>query len=320
MLLDLLLVAILLALAALGAWRGAAASGTGLVALLAGYAGAVAAAVGLGSWVEHALVVSPLVALAVAGTLGFVAAWLVASSLGDVLVAWDRVRVETRGGRGLADRVLGGLFGAARGGLVVVLLALLVGWLDAARDLGAVEGLAAVPDATQSAVAGVSGDLVEVAVGAALADGGPAGEVAARITARPAATLGRVQELVEDERITALLSDKLLWTLVQNDSIDYAMNRNAVRAIVLDPEMRARFADLGLVEEAAREDSVLFRDRLAGVFAEVAPRVRRLHTDPEIQALASDPEIIGLVEAGDTLALIGHPRIRRVVDRASRDL
>lgn len=320
MLLDLLFVTVLVGMVAIGAWRGAAVSGAGLAGLIVGYTGGLWSAVALAGWVERNLVVSPFVAPAVAGTIGFVVAWLLVSSLGHVLIAWDRLRVEDEGGRGAFDRVLGGVFGLARGSLVVILLAVLTSWLDAARDLGAVDGLAALPQSEDSAVAGATGDLVEAAVSKALADAGPAGEMAARITARPAQALGSVQELLEDERMTGLFTDKLFWTLIQNESIDYAMNRNAVRRIVLDAEMRGRFADLGLVEEAAREDATVFRDTLAGVLKEVAPRIHRLHTDPEVQALATDPEIISLVESGDTLALIGHPRIRRVVDRVSREI
>jgi hypothetical protein len=132
--------------------------------------------------------------------------------------------------------------------------------------------------------------------------------------------LGSVQAILEDERLEEILQDRLFWTLIMNDSIDYAMNRNAIRSMVNDPEMRGRFADLGLVSEDAREDSALFRRAMADVLAELAPRVNRLHEDPEIKALASDPEIIQLVESGNTLALISHPRMKRILDRLSQDL
>jgi hypothetical protein len=84
--------------------------------------------------------------------------------------------------------------------------------------------------------------------------------------------------------------------------------------------MRGRFVDLGLVGPEARENAELFRDAMAGVLSEVAPRVQRLHQDPEIRAMARDPEIIALVESGDTLRLIAHPRIQRVVDRVSQEI
>ena len=319
MTLDLILGLVLLAMFALGAWRGAVVSGSGLFALICGYAGGIVAARVVGPWVASRLVVSPLVAPAIAGTLGFVVVWLFVSSAGDVAAAWDRERVEL-GGRSVLDRGLGGLFGLVRGGLIVVLLALLASWLDAARDLGAVSGLAAVPDAETSMLAEAAGGLVETAVSSALADAGPAAEVAARLTARPGETLGSVQAILEDERLTGLFEDRLFWTLISNDSVGYAMNRNAIRSIVNDPEMRDRFADLGLVEESARDDVDQFRDTMADVLKEVGPKVQQLQNDPEIKALANDPEIISLIEAGNTFALMNHPRIRSIVDRISSDL
>ena len=317
MLLDLIFGSVLVAMVALGAWRGAVVSGSGLAGLLCGYAGAVWAAINLSDLVSRHLVVPPILAPAVAGTLGFAVAWLCVSSLCDIFVAWDRNRVEL-GGRGLFDRSMGGFFGLARGGLIVVLLAVMANWLDAARDMGAIEGLDAMPDAEASIVAEASGGLIEAAVSSAL--DGPAGEVAARITARPGLALGSAQAILDDPRLDQVFQDRLFWTLIMNGSIDYAMNRNAIRSIVRDPEMRGRFVDLGLVSEEAREDSAIFRQALAKVLSDVAPKVKRLHQDPEIKDLASDPEIIRLVQSGDTLALIAHPRIKTIVNRLSQDL
>lgn len=316
MLLDLLFVSILLILAGIGAWRGAVASASGLLALVAGYGGALWAATHLADRVGRALVVPGFVAPAVAGTLGFVVVWLVVSALGDLAVAWDRDRIEGAG-RGVGDRVLGGAVGLVRGGLVVVLLAVLASWLDAARDLGALDGLASMPDAGSSSAVAASGNLVESVVGAALSDSGPAGQVAARITARPGDTLQNVQGLIEDERLTQLFEDRLFWTLITNGSVDYAMNRAAMRSIVEDPGMRDRFAALGLVGEPARNDPEVFRRSMATVLEEVAPKVHRLQHDPELNELAQDPEIVALVEAGDMMALMGHPSVRRLVERVS---
>ena len=189
MVFDLLFGLVLVAMAALGAWRGAIVSGTGLVGLLCGYGGGLLGAVHLAGWVERSLVVSPLIAPAIAGTIGFVVVWLPVSSAGDLLVAWDAERVDGLP-RGAFDRGLGGVFGLARGSLIVVLLAVLVSWLDAARDLGAVDGLAALPETESSSVTDATGDLVESVVGSALSDAGAAGEIAARIAARPGQTLG----------------------------------------------------------------------------------------------------------------------------------
>jgi len=319
MVLDLILASILFAMFAVGAWRGAVVSGSGLFGLIAGYAAGILAATHGSAWVAHTLVVAPLVAPAVAGTIGFFVVWIVVSSLADILMAWDRERVE-RDGRSLFDRWLGGFFGLARGGLIVVLLAVLASWLDAARDMGAVSGLSTMPDAENSLLAEATGNLVEAAVSAAMADAGPAGEVVARLTARPGQALESVQAILEDERLNGMFEDRLFWTLISNDSIDYAMNRTAIRSIVNDPEMRGRFADLGLVGEEAREDVDVFRDTMAGVLAEVGPKIQRLQNDPEMKALASDPEIMALVESGNTFALMNHPRIRRLVSHISEGI
>jgi len=319
MVLDLIFALILFAMFAIGAWRGAVVSGSGLFGLIAGYGGGILAAANGSSWVARTLVVSPLAAPAVAGTIGFVLAWLLVSSIADIVVAWDRERAE-QNGRNLFDRWLGGFFGLARGGLIVVLLAVLASWLDAARDIDAISGLSAMPDAEGSVLTQATGDLVEAAVGAALSDAGSAGEVAARLTAHPGQALGSVQAILEDERLSGMFEDKLFWTLISNDSIDYAMNRTAIRSIVNDPEMRGRFADLGLVGEEAREDVDVFRDTMADVLAEVGPKIQRLQKDPEMKALANDPEIIALLEAGNTFALMNHPRIRKIVNQVSAEL
>jgi membrane protein required for colicin V production len=316
MALDLIFGLILVSMFAIGAWRGAVVSGTGLFGLLAGYVGGILAATHAADWTAHNLVVSPLVAPAIAGTVGFVVAWIVVSSLAGILVAWDRTRVE-EGGRNFLDRGLGGLFGLARGGLIVILLAILASWIDAARDLGTISGFAAMPDAEESALTRATGNLVESAVSTALSDAGPAGEVVARLTARPGQALESVQQILEDERLNQMLEDRLFWTLISNDSIDYAMNRGAVRSIVNDPEMRGHFADVGLVGEEARDDVDVFRGAFAEVLAELGPKIEKLREDPEIRALASDPEIMGLVESGNTFALMNHPKIRKIVSRIS---
>ncbi len=316
MTLDLVFVSILLVLVALGAWRGAVASAVGLVGLLAGYAAALWAATNLADPIGATLFVPGMLAPAVAGTLGFALAWLVTSSLGDLAIAWDVERVE-QSDRSVVDRGIGGCIGLLRGGLVVILLAVLSSWLDAARDLGAVDGLAAMPDAQTSTAVAVSGPLVESVVASALSDAGPAGQVAARITARPAEALGNVQTLLEDERLTQIFEDKLFWTLITNGSVDYAMNRAAMRSIVQDPAMRGRFVELGLVTEEARNDPDKFRATMSDVLSEIAPKVHRLQHDPELNELARDPEIVALVEAGDMLALASHPSIRRLIERVS---
>lgn len=85
----------------------------------------------------------------------------------------------------------------------------------------------------------------------------PAGEVAARITARPRQALGSVQVILSDARFDQLFKDRLFWTLIQNDSNDFAMNRNAIRSMVLDEDIRGRSADLAPCAAASTHDSRL---------------------------------------------------------------
>ena len=82
-------------------------------------------------------------------------------------------------------------------------------------------------------------------------------------------------------------------------------------SLIYEPEVRGRFADLGLVGDAAREDPAVFEVTLGGVLTDVAPKVARLHQEPEIPQLAA---------SGDALALIAHPRMKRMVERVAREL
>lgn len=82
-------------------------------------------------------------------------------------------------------------------------------------------------------------------------------------------------------------------------------------SLIHELEVRGRFADLGLVGDAAREDPAVFEETLGGVLTDVAPKAARLHQDPEIPQLAA---------LGDALALIAHPRMKRMVERVAREL
>lgn len=91
-------------------------------------------------------------------------------------------------------------------------------------------------------------------------------------------------------------------------------------SLIHELEVRGRFADLGLVGDAAREDPAVFEETLGGVLTDVAPKAARLHQDPEIPQLAQEPEIPQLAALGDALALIAHPRMKRMVERVAREL
>jgi membrane protein required for colicin V production len=317
MMLDLLLAAVLIATVLLGVWRGALITGAGLMSLALAYVGSVLGTVYLGDWASEALVLPSLTGRMVGGLIGFTFAWLVSSSVADLCGAWDQARVESTG-RGRLDRAVGGCFGLLRGGLLVVLLSLLASWLDASRDLGILAEEMAVPDASGSAFAQASGEIVEVAVSTVLPDAGPAVRVVARLGAKPGLALGGTQALLEGPQIAELLEDRLFWTLIMNDSVEYALNRQSARALMLDSETRGHFADLGLVDDAARRDPIVFERMMAGVLSEIVPRVRGLSRDPELLALAEDADFRRTIESGNVIALLADPRIARLASRLSQ--
>jgi uncharacterized membrane protein required for colicin V production len=313
--LDLLALAVLALFVALGAARGALASGTALLALGAGYASGILAASTLGPFFAAAFGVPALLAPALAGTAGFATAYLACSLAGSLLQRRERTS-RGRAPRGVADRLGGAAFGAVRGALVVLLLAWLAQWVDA---LGAVDPEARPSFATGSRVGALSQDAVEAGARAALGGENAGARAAARLLARPAQTLPELQSVLEHPRIDELANDGVFWTLVEAGEVERATNRLAFVQLSHDRRLRARLAALGLLDEAAAAGPEGFRDEAKRVFEEVGPRLRLLREDPELHRLAEDPEIVRLVEQGELLGLLAHPDFQRVVTRVLED-
>ena len=303
----------------LGARRGGMAAGTGLLALVAGYGGALWAASHLGSRVAQQLAVSDFLGPPIAGTLGFLVAFAVFSLLGAVLRGFDRDRLGDLPRTGL-DRSVGGIFGALRGGLVVVLLSVLALWVDAARQLEVSEGLASLPPLGSSRVAQVSGVAVETIVRSALADAGPMAGVAARLVARPAETLKSAQQLVGHGGFEELHADALFWRYIQHGAIDNALNQASFYRLSQDDDLRQQLASLAIITPEEAADPRAFRAAIGQALVAAGPRIEALSQDRSLQRLAEDPEILGLLQAGDTFALITHPKIRALVERATTEL
>jgi len=320
MLLDLIALGLLILFVIIGAWRGALASGSGLVSLVVAYIVAVLAAQNFGGVVADRTGMPAMFAPIVAGSLGFAFAFLICALVTTFLKIWERGR---RGDdpRSAADRLVGGLFGAVRGGLIVLLLSILMTWLDAARDLGVLSGLESTPDTQDSQVGRATGLILEQIVESAMSDSAsgadPAVRMVARIAARPGPTLDSMQGLLDDEKFQRLQGDKLFWVAVENGAGERAINQASFYEIVHDPNLRARLADLGLVDADAAEDPEAFREDMAVMLSELGPRIKGLRNDPELQALARNPEIIAMLESGNTLGLVTHPDFRRVVARVS---
>jgi membrane protein required for colicin V production len=322
MLLDLILVVVLALFVLMGVLRGGLASGASVVSLVIAYVVGVYAAAHFGALLAEDLGVSGLLGPPLAGSIGFIIAYLLCAVSTSFLKAWERAR-RGNAPRPIVDRAIGGFFGALRGGLVVLLLAWLCVWLDAAKDMGVSEALAVLPDTESSKVAGITQVVVEGAVTMALESSGqsgaPAARMAARMAAQPGETLQSLQSLLEDERIQALQNDHFFWTLVESGASERALNREAFYVISHDETMREQLARLGLISEEAARDVSVFRSDALVVLDEVGPRVKGLAEDPEIQRLAHSPEISALLASGDTLGLLGHPDIQRLVARISAD-
>ncbi len=309
---DVLALALVALFGLWGCWRGWLASAFSLVTLIAAWAAAWLAAVHLGEAVSAATSLPPLLGPPLAGTAAFFATVALLGVIGGAL---GRRQARRRGGapRPVVDRLGGSLFGALRGGLFALLLAWLALWLDAARALQD-EGPRPVEPA--SSVTRVTRAAVEGGVRAVLGASNPAARVTARTLARPAESLEGLQSLLEHPHVGRLADDRLFWRHVEAGSLDAALQRSSFVQLAHDVPLRHELAELGLVDEEAVTDAGAFRDAARATLAQVGPRLERLRSDPELHALAQDPEVRRLAERGETLALLRHPRVRRLVARA----
>lgn len=315
MLLDGLAIVILALFVLLGAQRGALRSGLSLVGLGASYGAALLAAPLLGAPLGAALGLPALVGGMLAGS----AAFAVVSVAFAVAVRRVRRREAAAGrdrSRPLFDALGGGCFGALRGALVVVLVAWLAQWTDAAAEL---RGSERRPLTENSAAGTATQRLVEAGVARALGGSNPGATVTARLLARPREALVELQSVVEHPRVGSLAQDRVFWEMVDVGAIDAALRRPSFVSIARDRELRARLVSVGVIEESAAADPAAFRHSARRVLEEVGPRLRRLRQDPELHRLATDPQVVSLLENGQTLGLLQHPGFQRVVARALQD-
>lgn len=316
MLLDLVALGILCLFVLMGALRGGVATVASLATLLSGYGAAVWAAGTLGEKTAAKLGLPALAGPPIAGTAAFLIAALFVGALGMLIKHWART-LRGDSPMGAANRWLGGLAGAFRGALVVLLLSWLVIWLDAARATGSFSGLEAVPNVESSSVARITEKVVAKVVSAAAGDNGVTSEIVVRFASRPGDSVRSLQAILASPQIEALQRDRLFWTLIENGAYSRAMNRASFSKIVNDVALRAHFATVGVVSSEAAIDGKVFRTEFGAVLSEVGPRVKGLSEDPELQKLARDPEITSLLESGDALGLMRHDGIQRLASRVA---
>ncbi len=296
--------------AGVGALRGALASGMSLLSLAVAYAAGFWAAPAYGDRVAQALGAPTWLGLPLAGSLGFLGAFIAMGILSRVLR-----RLEKRRRNGLprtrGDRFFGGVFGMVRGSLVVLLLSYLALWVDALGATGTVEGL---PELGDSVATDVAATVVEAGVGAAMGDeAGSAGRALAHMMSRPGDSIQGLQNVMAHPGVEELRADRAFWAYVEVGAVDVAMNQTSFLRIAHDESLRLDMAALGLVSPESAADPQSFRAEVGDVLRELAPRIKGLRDDPAIQALMEDPEVVALVNSGDHLALMSHPRFLAVV-------
>lgn len=308
--LDLVALGILAAFAALGAASGALRSGTALLALGVGYVVSILLAPVIGPPVAGALGTSTWLALPLGGTLAFFGGYAAVALLGALL---RRLAERSRDARTARDRLLGAVFGAVRGSLIVLLVCWLALWLDALRENG---GSVPVPPVGRSAAAAVTSRVVEAGMESALGPQ-PGSRVAARLAARPNVAIPQLESVLDSQSIAGLRADPQFWSDVESGNVDAALARTSFRLVSSDPDLRRELADLGLVGPEAAGDERAFRADVASVLEQVGPRIRGLRDDPEVHALVEDPQVVAMVQSGDTLGLLRHPGFRHLVERVT---
>ena len=50
---------------------------------------------------------------------------------------------------------------------------------------------------------------------------------------------------------------------------------------------------------------------------EVAVHIEKVRDDPEVQKLLSDTDVVSMIRSGNTVALLGHPGFRQIVNRVA---
>lgn len=307
--LDLLVFGLLLGFTALGAWRGALESGLRLAGWTAGYGAAVYAARAFGDALASSIGAPAWLGMPIAG----MAAFLLIQAIFAVAIAIGR-RGRDPDDVGSTDRVLGACFGAARGGLIAVL----IGWLGLMAGALRGEGvLTQLPPVETSLSARWSGVVVETGVEAALGSENAGARMATALAARPRETMDAIKTVLENPGIARLQEDRAFWAAVDKGNLEAALALPSARALAADAGLRQQLAALGLVsaEDAATQGA--FERAFGEALGEAIARLARLRNDPELRALLDDPEVLGLVERRDAFGLLTHPRLQSVLRRAS---
>ena len=302
---------VLAACIAAGAWNGALKTGLRIATLVLAYAAAVLLGPACAAAFGARLGVGELAANLVSGTAVFVVAYFV---LGVASRFARRLGPSENVGRSPRDRFLGAFFGALRGALVAMMVVYLAMWLDALRATGTASVL---PEIGDSIAADITGGVMQSAIESTVDTSDPAARFATRLAARPAAAAADLQSMLDDPNFARLRSDARFWNDIEDGNVAAALQRNSFAMLAGDAQLRQKAANLGLVPDRAATDAELFRQSMAQVFEEIAPRLRGLRNDPAVKELLADPAAVAMIQNGDTLGLLAHPKFRELVSRLS---
>jgi hypothetical protein len=159
--------------------------------------------------------------------------------------------------------------------------------------------------------------VVESAIESAVDTSEPAARFTTRFAAHPADSAAELQSIFDDPAFARLREDERFWNDVEDGNLDAALRRSSFFNVAGDAQLRRKAANLGLVSEEAALDADRFRQSVAQVLEEIGPRLRGLHRDPAVQELLADPAVVAMLENGDTLGLLAHPKFRELVSRLS---
>ena len=314
MVFDLLALGILAVFVALGAWRGALAGFLRVATLFCAYAAGLIVAAKLSSLIALLTGTSRVTAGALSGSAAFLLVYVIGSVSSAILIRRERAHRDEIP-RSSFDRLGGAFFGAGQAALALLLLGVLGSFLDAAHTAGVPQGSASAGD---SYLVGSTRAVVAAGVSAAVGNG-PGGGFAVKLASNPGSAVLSTRALLSHPRVTALQEDALFWQYLSTGEMDLALTRTSFGSISYDADLRAKFADLGLVSEDARDDAEAFRVQVRATLLEVAPRIQAIRNDPALAELAAKPEIQAAIQNGNTFALLAHPDFRKLVDRALRD-
>jgi hypothetical protein len=177
---------------------------------------------------------------------------------------------------------------------------------------------AGLPDLSGARSAAVGQAALAAAAGRIAASGDGTTRLTAKLVADPADSLSALSALAADPRLQVLQFDRSFWEDLQRGDVESALARPTFAEVSRDAGLRRRLAELGVVSEESALDGQRFHAELSQAMSDLAPRLARIQADPAFQSLLVDEALRERVRAGDTLALLGDPRLQQILADASR--